>query len=370
MNQIGVGIIGGGTTGWAAISHVPALAALRGFALRAVSTSRRVSADAAAEAFGVKGYDNHDDLIADPDVDIVVVAVKVAHHRELTTAVVAAGKTVFTEWPLAIDLENAEELTLIAAAKGVRTIAGLQGRFAPEVRYARDLIADGYVGDILGTTLVGSGAAWGPTATKANSYWYDDKKGVTTFTVPTMHALDAVNHVVGDFAGITADLVRRRDQVTVADDGSILTVTAPDHVAISGVLTSGAAASIYYRGGVSRGDNLRWEINGTAGDLVLTSSTGNFQVADLTLSGGRGDDITVQPLTVPDAYYSDVPRDLSGPAHNVAQLYAQHARDLAENTSLVPDFRHALHRHRFIDAVNRAASTGVRQLIPAAGVTP
>ncbi|MEU4673453.1 hypothetical protein AB0F91_37245 [Amycolatopsis sp. NPDC023774] len=140
-------------------------------------------------------------------------------------------------------------------------------------------------------------------------------------------------------------------------------------VSLGGALTSGAAASIYYRGGVSRGDNLRWEINGTAGDIVLTSSNGNFQVADLTLSGGRGDDTTVQPLTVSDSYFADVPRDLAGPAHNVAQLYAQNARDLAEHTSLVPDFRHALHRHRFIDTVNRAASTGVRQLVPAGGVT-
>ena len=39
----------------------------------------------------------------------------------------------------------------------MRTVTGLQGRYAPEVRYARDLVRDGYLGDVLGTTMVGSG---------------------------------------------------------------------------------------------------------------------------------------------------------------------------------------------------------------------
>jgi hypothetical protein len=42
-------------------------------------------------------------------------------------------------------------------------------------------------------------------------------------------------------------------------------VSAPDQIAISASLESGAIASVFYRGGVSRGDNLRWEINGNRG---------------------------------------------------------------------------------------------------------
>ncbi|MEW2548165.1 Gfo/Idh/MocA family oxidoreductase [Streptomyces sp. NPDC047002] len=368
MQQIGVGIIGASTTGWAAASHVPALAALPGFALRAVSTSRPESARAAAAAHGVRGYDNHRDLVADPDVDLVVVAVKVTHHRELTAAALAAGKDVFTEWPLGVDLAQAEELTRLATTRGVRTVTGLQGRFAPAARYARDLIADGYVGEVLGTTLVGSAGAWGPTATRANSYWFDAANGATTFTIPALHALDTLAHVLGEPAAVSAELVRRREVATVVDDGGTLAVTSPDHVSLGGVLASGAALSVYYRGGNSRGDNLHWEINGTEGDLVLTADTGNLQVAEPVLAGGRGEESGTRPLRVPDTYYADVPRDLTGPAHNVAQLYAQHARDRAEGTSLVPDFHHALHRHHLVEAVHRAAATGVRQQVPARGV--
>ena len=370
MDRIGVGIIGGGVRGWASISHVPALAALPGYELCAVSTSSKESAAQAMSAFGVPAaYDNHDDLVADPGVDLVVVSVKVPHHRKLVGAAIEAGKTVYCEWPLGTDLDDATHITAQADLAGVRTVIGVQARFSPVVRYVRDLVAQGYVGEVLGTTLVGSAGAWGPVATRANAYWFDQANGATTLSVVTMHSWEAVDAVLGDFAAVTADLVRRRDTVALQGEPGSVTVTAPDHVAVSGVLRSGAAASVYYRGGDSRGDNLRWEINGTRGDLVITSRNGNLQVTDLVLAGGRDRATAVAELAVPDEYYADVPRDLVGPAHNVAQLYAQLARDLAEGTSVVPGFAHALRRHRLVDAIEQAAATGVRRLVPGAGVS-
>lgn len=119
MNTIGVGIIGGSQGGWASISHIPALKALPDFELRAVSTSRQESANAAGKEFGVEAaFDNHADLLAHPGVDVVVVAVKVPHHRELISAAIDAGKTVYAEWPLALNLAEATELTRRAEAAG------------------------------------------------------------------------------------------------------------------------------------------------------------------------------------------------------------------------------------------------------------
>jgi len=140
----------------------------------------------------------------------------------------------------------------------------------------------------------------------------------------------------------------------VTEDGRTIPVTAPDQVAIIATLDSGAAASVFYRGGTSRGDNFRWEINGTDGDLVLTADWGNMQVAPLTLAGGRGSDTAVRPIGVPGG-------DARTPADGVARLYAALARDLADDTRTVPDFELARRRHRLIDAVERASATGVTQ---------
>jgi predicted dehydrogenase len=357
MSPIGIGIVGAGT--WASLSHVPVIEASAAFELRAVSTSRRSTADAAAAKFGVRGYDSAQQLIEDPHVDLVVVATRVAQHGELVRAVLRSGKAVYCEWPLTIDVAEAEELAELARETGARTVVGLQGRYAPEVRYAADLLAGGYAGRVLGTTMVGSGMVWGgAVATASQAYWFDDAQGATTLTSAVLHALDPLHHVLGEFGSLSANLVRGRTSATVAEDGSEIEVTAPDQIAVIGTLASGAAASLFYRGGTSRGDNFRWEINGTDGDLVLTSDWGNVQTAPLTLSGGRREETGVTELAVPEEYLADVPEALrGGPAQALAQLYADLARDVADGTSSVPDFEHALDRHRLIDAIRRASAS-------------
>ncbi|MGQ5259952.1 Gfo/Idh/MocA family protein [Micromonospora sp. ZYX-F-536] len=362
MTPTGVGIIGASTSGWASIAHVPAIAATPEFALRAVSTSRASSAQAAAAKYGVPAYHDHRQLIAHPDVDLVVVSVKVTEHLKLISAALDAGKMVYSEWPLGNGLAEAQQLADQAAKAGVRTVVGLQGRYAPEVRLARDLIRDGYVGTVLGTTMVGSGMAWGgAVADPAQAYWFDNANGASPLTSATLHALDPLHVVLGEFDSVAANLVVGRKQATLAD-GSSIPVTVPDQVAVIGTLTGGAAASVFYRGGASRGDNFRWEINGTEGDLVLTADWGNVQVAQLTLAGGRGTDGAVRPLEVPASYLDGVPAELSrSVAGGVARLYRQLARDLADDIRTVPDFAHALGRHRLIDAVERASATGTTQ---------
>ncbi|MFB7272890.1 Gfo/Idh/MocA family protein [Streptomyces sp. NPDC056244] len=365
MSPLGVGIIGANTSGWASIAHVPAIAASPDFELRAVSTTRRSSAEAAAARYGVPGYDNHRELLAHPGVDLVVVSVKVPEHFELISAAIEAGKAVYSEWPLGNGLAEAERLTELAEKAGVRTIAGLQGRYAPEVRYARDLIRDGYLGRVIGTTMVGSGMVWGPEVpTRAGAYIFDNANGVTPLTSAFSHAADPLNHVLGEFQTLTANLVAGRKETRITEDDGTAPVTAPDQVAVIGTLDGGAAASVFYRGGTSRGDNFRWEINGTEGDLVITADWGNMQVANLTLAGGRGADTAVAPLDVPDSYSGDGPAELlRSMGGNVARLYARLARDLAEGTHTVPDFAHALSRHRLIDTIERASATGTVQSV-------
>lgn len=87
-----------------------------------------------------------------------------------------------------------------------------------------------------------------------------------------------------------------------------------------------------------------------------------MQVADLVLAGGRGTDARVAPLEVPDSFYGEGPDEvLRSRAGNVARLYAKFARDLAEGTRTVPDFRHGVQRHRLVHAIESASATGVAQ---------
>src|SRR5438128_2845963 len=164
--RIRVGIIGANPDrGWAAQAHIPALRSLPDdFEITALSTSRRECADAAGRRFGVPlAFDTTHDLVNSADVDVVAITVKVPHHFELATAALTAGKAVYCEWPLGNGLQEAEKLAALAKKQGILAVAGLQARAAPSVVYVRDLVRQGYVGEVLSTTLIGSGMGWGPT---------------------------------------------------------------------------------------------------------------------------------------------------------------------------------------------------------------
>ncbi len=361
--RIRVGIIGANPDrGWAAQAHIPALKSLSDdFEITALSTSRRQSADAAGKLFGVPlAFDNHQDLVNSADVDVVAVTVKVPHHLELATAALEAGKAVYCEWPLGNGLKEAENLAALAKKKGVLAAAGLQARSAPSVAYVHDLIEQGYVGEVLSTTLIGSGMGWGPTVEPFNAYLNDKKNGATMLSIALGHAADALCHCLGEARELSATMTVRRKSFTIAETGESRPMTAEDQVCVTGLLEGGAAFSIHYRGGHSRGTNLLWEINGTEGDLQLTAAGGHAQIFEMIVRGGKGAQSALEVLPVPKQYRWSPPQD-PGPSTNVAQAYARFARDYREGTHFCPTFDDAVTRHRMLDAIETAAATGRRQ---------
>src|SRR5256712_595226 len=211
--RIRVGIIGANPDrGWAAQAHIPALKTLSDdFEITALATSRRESAAAASQLFGVPlAFDNHQDLVNSDAVDVVAVTVKVPHHLELATAALGAGKAVYCEWPLGNGLKEAETLAALARKKGVLAVAGLQARSAPSVAYVHDLIKQGYVGEVLSTTLIGSGMGWGPTVEPYNAYLNDKRNGATMLSIALGHAADALCHCLGEVRQLSATMALRR----------------------------------------------------------------------------------------------------------------------------------------------------------------
>ena len=363
--RIRVGIIGANPDrGWAAQAHIPALKSLSDdFEITALSTSRRESAEAASKLFGVPvAFDNHQDLVNSTVVDVVAVTVKVPYHFELATAALSAGKAVYCEWPLGNGLKEAQTLAALAKKKGVLAVAGLQARSAPPVAYVHDLIKQGYVGEVLSTTLIGSGMGWGPTVEPYNAYLNDKKNGATMLSIALGHAADALCHCLGEVRELSATMTMRRKSFTIAQTGESKPMNAEDQVCVTGLLRSGAALSIHYRGGVSRGTNLLWEINGTEGDLQLTAAGGQAQIFEMTVQGGKGAQSSLQVLPVPEQYRWSPPQG-PGPSTNVAQAYARFARDYREGTQLCPTFEGAVTRHRMLHAIETAAATGRRQTL-------
>src|SRR5437660_8428644 len=216
LSTLVVGIVGvNPVRGWAAEAHIPALRALPNYEIRALSTHSEESASAAGEAFGVGAvFSDHEQLVTQPDIDVVAVTVKAPQHRELVSAALAAGKAVYCEWPLGRDLDEARAMAALAADQGVRTVVGLQGRQAPAIQFVQELLGDGYVGEVLSTTMVGLSIP-GNVVVQANAYMLDEAAGANLLTIPFGHSLDILNHVLGEFVDVSAVSGLRRPLITI-----------------------------------------------------------------------------------------------------------------------------------------------------------
>jgi predicted dehydrogenase len=253
-STLGVGIIGvSPVRGWAATAHIPALRALPNYEIRALSAHSAESARAAGETFGVSAvFSDHEELVSQPDIDVVAVTVRAPLHRELVSAALAAGKDVYCEWPLGRDLDDARAMAALAAEQRVRTVVGLQARQAPVIEFVQELLSEGYVGEVLSTTMVGLSVP-GDVVGQPNAYMLDKTNGANVLTIAVGHSLDLLNYVLGEFADLTAVSDLRRPLITIEETGERIVKTAPDQIAVIGTLKSGATASVHVREAVAGG---------------------------------------------------------------------------------------------------------------------
>src|SRR3989441_4018192 len=363
LSKLGVGIIGvSPNRGWAAVAHIPALRALPNYEIRALSAHSAESARAAGEAFGVrKVFSDHEQLVTQRDIDVVAVTVKVPHHRELVSAALAAGKAVYCEWPLGRDFEDARVMAALATEQGVHTVVGLQARQAPATEFVQELLRDGYVGEVLSTTMVGLSVP-GDVVGQPNAYMLDQANGANLLTIAVGHSLDILNHVLGEFADLSAVADLRRPLISIEETGEQIVKTAADQIAVIGPLTPGATASIHIREAVAGGTGFLWEINGTDGTLRITADAALPEIFPLTVAGAQGRNEPAE-LAVPTALTQKWPAltSLEGtPAYNVGRAYAAFAADIDNETHTVPDFADALRRHEVIAAIERSAESGER----------
>jgi predicted dehydrogenase len=359
-----VGIVGLSTErGWGAAAHIPALRSVSdAFEIAGVANTSLASARAAAAAFDIpRAFENVAQLVASPDIDIVVVTIKVPHHREVVTAALQAGKGVYCEWPLGNGLEETIELAGLARQSKALAVIGTQATVSPEVEFVRGLVADGYVGEVLSSTYLGSGFTWGNDVVQAEAYAMDSRNGVTLLSVIGGHAIAAVQSVLGRIDEVSSTLSQRRQTVRLVETGKSIPMQTPDHVMINAVLQSGAPLSLQLRGGLPRGTRLMWEIIGTEGDLRITAANDQVPVINigpLRVEGGRKGEEGYRELEVPQSYYFG--REIAITARNVVGIYKKMADELRHGVPITPNFDHAVVIHKVVDAIERADQTAGR----------
>jgi predicted dehydrogenase len=296
MKTFGVGIVGFGFMGRAhSYGHInlplfydPAPCRTR---LVGVATSRKETAEAAQRALGFEvATADWRELIDRTDIEIIHVCTPNKFHREQVIAALGAGKHVYCDKPLCMNREEADEIAGALKRARVTHQMVLHNRFHPAVLRARQMIKDGFVGDVL--TVRGAYLHAGSADPAAPLKWKLDSAlagGGVLFDLG-VHILDLMQHLVGPLRVVDCSThVAYPERPVLGHVGATKKVTAEDAVFLMVRAQNGAPghieASKIATGAV---DELRFEIHGSKGGLRFNLMDPNFLWAyDMTLPAGE-----------------------------------------------------------------------------------
>jgi predicted dehydrogenase len=353
-DRIRLGLIGASVRGtWSARSHLPAVQASPYVELTAVCTTKADSAEAARRAYGARlAFDDYRAMIASPEIDAVAVVVRVPSHYAPTKAALEAGKHVYCEWPLGRTTTEAVELAALAKANRLVTAVGLQARVNPALLHMKEQVEAGFVGELLAVHV--SLLREGVLSRSSHRTWQRDVElGAHTLTIAAGHTVDAMRFVTGDFNRLSAVVATQEKQWLDTGSGTLLDVTAPDNVLLSGRLANGAVASVHVGAIPFAGSGYRMELYGREGTLVATGED-SPQLGTVFLHGAKQGN-KLAPMVVPERLTVAAPGTPSGEASNVGQMYALFAQAIRDGKSHQPTFETAVNLHHLIDAIRQAS---------------
>ncbi len=145
-SRLRVGILGAGA--WARFAHIPGWQRDPRAEVVAIADVDRDTAHDVAREFDIPAATDHwQALVARDDLDVIDVVTPSHTHEELSRAVIAAGKHILCEKPVAFDERETHALAEEARRRGLKTKLGFTFRYSPGVQYAKWLIDDGFVGE-------------------------------------------------------------------------------------------------------------------------------------------------------------------------------------------------------------------------------
>jgi predicted dehydrogenase len=290
--RVGVGLIGAGTISTQYLENLTRFPDVEVLFVADIAADR---AEAQARAFGVPAWGSVDELLAVPEIEIVVNLTIPAAHVEVARAAVAAGKNVWTEKPFALDRESGLELLALADAAGLRVATAPDTFLGGGLQAAQRLIERGDIGRPLSALTIFQNS--GPEAWHPSPEFFYARGGGPLLDIGPYY-VTALVQILGPVASVTADASRARDERVIgsgARAGTRFPVEVPTHVAAALRFVTGASAqSVFSFDSAQRRVGVV-EITGTEGTLVLPDP--NVFDGALTLWSLGVDEPTVVPPT-------------------------------------------------------------------------
>lgn len=252
-------------------------------------------ARARAEEFGVPRACTVEELLHDPEIEIVVNLTIPRAHAEVALAALEAGKHVYNEKPLAVRREDGKKLVEHARTRGLRLGAAPDTFLGGGHQTCRKLIDDGWIGEPIGATafmLCHGHESWHP-----DPAFYYQHGGGPMFDMGPYYLTALVNMMgpVRRVTGMTRITFPERTITSQAKYGQKVQVEVPTHVAGIMEFHNGAIGTITTSFDVWAGQVPRIEVYGTEGSLSVPDPNGFGGKVQVRRAGGA--DWAEVPLT-------------------------------------------------------------------------
>jgi len=313
--------------------------------------------------------------IARDDIDIVDIVTPGDTHADMAIAALEAGKHVICEKPLANTVDEARRMTEAAEAaraRGVRSMVGFTYRRVPAAMFARELVANGAVGEI--RQVRGQYLQDWLSDAEAPLTWRLDKAKAGSGALGDIgaHAIDLAQFITGqqvtDVSGVMRTFVTERP---VLAEGQGLSgsagdtrgpVTVDDYAAFHAQLNGGSAGLFEAtRFATGRKNALRIEVAGDKGAILFDLEDMNsLQYYDATApsteQGFRRIFVTEPQHPYVAAWWP--PGHMLGYEHAFSHQVKDFVEAVADGTDPWPSFADGYQVQRVLDAVERSAQSG------------
>jgi predicted dehydrogenase len=263
-DKVKIGIVGCGNISSAYLRTAQVMKVLETVACADLLLER---AKEKAEEFGVPKACTVDELMADPEVQMVVNLTTPQAHVEISLKAIAAGKHVFNEKPLAVTREEGKSILDAAKAKGLRVGCAPGTFIGGGLQTCRKVIDDGAIGEPVGCSafmMCHGHEGWHPDP----AYYY--KVGAGPMFDMGPYYLTALTTLMGPIkrvTGCSSILIPERTITSQPKNGEKIKVETPDHVTGCFEFASGATGVIITSFAVWASQLPRIEIYGTEGTL-------------------------------------------------------------------------------------------------------
>ena len=340
MKKLRIGIVGVGGIGNGA--HLRPLSQLPECEVVAICDIKPATLKRVGDQYNIPEdhrFIDYHDLIACPDVDAVEVCTPNNVHIPIAMEVVRAGKPVNVEKPLALSVGQAQPLLDLLSEKPVTNMMCFSYRFRPATQFARKLLAEKAIGDIVSVKVeyLKDSALW----VGRRLDWRFDKEIAGTGVLGDLgaHLIDMTRYLVGEFREVSCDIgtvVKRRQR---EDSEEWADVTTDDYAHF--IARLGDTGDIFANFTISRcclgeRNSIRYDIYGTEG--VISFDLNNSEVLGVCIGPVDRECGNIHTVKVPAKYN-----------HLQEKTFVDAA--LGDKADILPDLTEGLACQKVIDAL-------------------